>query len=312
MAEKNSRRQINRFIMNNCKIANELRKYRDLAGCLNQVSLSGERGRKPSQCADYAEYYISENLTYLDMVVANAAYTWMVSSPAQVPFQADTIGQIMAGNMAWRLPKKMKQDLEARLQKLAGIELYILADHDHQVEPDLYEGTFLPLRWESEGGKVKFHFLQGQAMPLYQYAQHHRQLIEVPFCRLRDNQDGGQASHNNTDRMLALRHYLLQELEILLYENNKVKEKQIRLLKEDGEGNELGLLWILGIAPDIRQTDKDLTAVAKRMQKMIGQLMEQWQKSGYLGSLQFQMLPAEEHFGVKITTCQEKTQVPAS
>lgn len=81
MAEKNSRRQIDRFFMNNCKIANELRKYRDLAGCLNQVSLSGERVRIPSDSADYAEYFISENLTYLDMVTANAVYTLMVTRP---------------------------------------------------------------------------------------------------------------------------------------------------------------------------------------------------------------------------------------
>lgn len=30
------------FIMNNCKIANELRKYRDLTGCVNRVSLSDD------------------------------------------------------------------------------------------------------------------------------------------------------------------------------------------------------------------------------------------------------------------------------
>lgn len=119
MAEKNSRRQIDRFFMNNCKIANELRKYRDLAGCLNQVSLSGERVRIPSDSADYAEYFISENLTYLDMVTANAVYTLMVTRPNQTAFQADLIGQIMAGNLGWRVPPRMRQDLEARLQKLS-------------------------------------------------------------------------------------------------------------------------------------------------------------------------------------------------
>ena len=77
MTEKTGFGQIDRFVMNNCKIANELRKYRDLSGCLNQVTLSGTRVRRPSDAADYAEYFISEDLSYMDLVVANAAYTLM-------------------------------------------------------------------------------------------------------------------------------------------------------------------------------------------------------------------------------------------
>mgnify|MGYP005804210929 FL=1 len=109
MARKSTQRQLNRFLMNNCKIANELRKYRDLAGCLNQVSLSGERVRRPSDAADYAEYFISGTLSYLDMVVANAAYTLQVSSP-QTEFQADAIAQIMAGNLERRIAEKQRED----------------------------------------------------------------------------------------------------------------------------------------------------------------------------------------------------------
>lgn len=305
MPKKNSQRQIDRLIMNNCKIANELRKYRDLAGCLNQVSLSGERFRKPRDSADYAEYFISDNLTYLDMVAANAAYTLMINSPPQAVFQADAIGQIMAGNTGWRIPKKMKSDLESRLQKLARTEIYILADHDHQVEQDIYEGTFLPVAWESRGEKVTFHFLPDKQMPLYQYAEHHRQLIEVPFSRLRDDLNGNQIQHNNTDRMLALRHYFVQELEILRYENNKVKEQQIRLFKKDREGNEMGLLWILGIPDDPQPPEKpvkDLLPIARRTQTLIQELLDNWQKSGYLGSLQYEILSDKEGFGVRISS----------
>ena len=293
MADKTVRRQIDRLIMNNCKIANELRKYRDLAGCLNQVALSGQRVRVPSDSPDYAEYFISETLSYLDMATANAAYTLMVNSSPQAVFQADAIGQIMAGNPGWRVPRGMKQDLEKRLQKLAGTQIYILADHDHQVSQDLYEGAFLPVEWESAGEKVKFHFLPQKQMPLYLYAEHHRQLIEVPFCRLRGGRDD---PHNNTGRMLALRHYLLQELEILLYEKNKVQELQIRLLKEDKEGNELGLLWLLGIA----EGTSDPTAAARRLQKVICQLLDSWQGTGYLDALQYRELSPGEGFGVQI------------
>ena len=56
------------FIMNNCKIANELRKYRDLTGCVNRVSLSDDP-------ENYADYVITQELSYLDMVTANAVYS---------------------------------------------------------------------------------------------------------------------------------------------------------------------------------------------------------------------------------------------
>ena len=138
-------------------------------------------------------------------------------------------------------------------------------------------------------------------MPLYEYAEHHRQLIEVPLDRLRDNPNSPQ--HNNTDRMLALRHYLLQEVEILLYEHNRVNALQIRLLKEDAEGNEWGLLWVLGITGTSEtQTVKDPSAVAKRVQKSMAALLEGWQQSGYLGSLQYQMLSAQDGFGVRMAS----------
>ena len=307
MARKNAQQQIDRLIMNNCKIANELRKYRDLAGCVNQVSLSGKRVRRPSDAADYAEYFISEDLSYLDMVVANAAYTLMVNSPPQAEFQADVIARIMAGNMERRIDGKRRQELEGRLQKLAGVQLYILADHDHQVEQDLYEGAFLPVEWEKRGGRIRFHFLPGQSMPLYQYAQHHRQLIEVPFDRLRDDQGENQIRHNNNDRTLLLRHYLLQELEILLYQHNSVEDLQIRLMKRDQEGNEFGLLWTLGMIGDEEtRTVKDLHALARNVQNTMQQLLENWQVSGYLGPLQYEMVPEGKNFGVKITSRKQK------
>ena len=299
MAEKRFPRQNDRFVMNNCKIANELRKYRDLAGCLNQVSLSSERVRRPSDAADYAEYYISQGLSYLDMVVANAAYTLM-SSAADSPFHAETVARLMAGDPDWRIGEKRRGELEARLQKLAGTQIYILADHDHQVEKDLYEGAFLPLAWEKEGSKLRFRFRPGEPMPLYQYAEHHRQLIEVPVSRLRDAPGEGQAKRSNTERVLLLRHYLIQELEVLLYPGNKVKEQQIRLLKRDREGHEMGLLWILGIIPE-QDEDKDYGLLAQKVQKTLGQMLAGWQDSGVLQAARYQLLPAEEGYGVRLT-----------
>lgn len=301
MAKKHGLRPLDRFVMNNCKIANELRKYRDLAGCLNQVSLSGERGRRPSQCADYAEYFISQDLSYLDMVTANAAYTLLRASTPQMVFQADTVAQIMSGRLDWRIAEKRRGELEARLQKLAQTQLYILADHDHQVEQDLYEGQFLPVEWEQVDGKLKFRFLPERPMPLYQYAEHHRQLIEAPLSCLWDDPKNTQVQRSNNDRMLLLRHYLLQELAILRYDKNKVEEQHIRLLKQDREGNELGLLWILGIQGQNEQAQvKDLTALAKKVQRSIQQLLDSWRERGYLDTVDYQMLSPEDGFGVRL------------
>ena len=86
------------FIMNNCKIANELRKYRDLTGCVNRVSLSDDP-------ENYADYVITQELSYLDMVTANAVYSLWRSGEGENGFRAETIGQIMAGDVYKRQPQ---------------------------------------------------------------------------------------------------------------------------------------------------------------------------------------------------------------
>ncbi len=304
MAEKTVWRQMDHFVMNNCKIANELRKYRDLSGCVNQVSLSGTKVRRPDDAADYAEYFISEDLSCMDMVVANAAYTLMSSGSGQA-FQAETIARLISGSPGLRIGEKRRVDLESRLTKLAGVQIHILADHDHQVERDLYEGAFLPISWSVNQGRLKFQFLPGETMPLYQYAADHRQLIQIPLSSLRDDPDDGGDRRNNTDRALLLRHYLLQELEVLKYPDNKVTEQRLRLLKRDQEGHEMGLLWILDIIPDAEDESKDPLPVAQKVQRTIAQMLDGWQKGGLLQSVEYQMLTAEEGFGVWFTTEQQ-------
>ena len=301
MAENAIKRPTDRFVMNNCKIANELRKYRDLAGCVNQVSLSGTRVRRPSDAADYAEYWISEDLSYMDMVVANAAYTLMSCGSGQT-FQAETIARLISGSPGLRIGEKRRADLEARLTKLAGVRIQILADHDHQVERDLYEGVFLPISWSAGHERLKFRFLSGEPMPLYQYAADHRQLLQVPLSSLREDAEDGKNRRNNTDRALLLRHYLLQELEVLKYPDNKVTEQRVRLLKRDPEGHEMGLLWILGLIPDSKEESKAPLTMAQTVQRALARMLDDWQKSGLLQPVKYQMLPAEEGFGVWFTT----------
>ena len=278
---------MDQFIMNNCKIANELRKYRDLAGAINRVTLSERKD-------NYAEYIITQDLTYLDMVTANAVYSLWRGGRGENGFGAEAVGQIMAGRMDRRLRPEKQAQVEARLQKLARTQLYILADHDSQAQQELYEGDFLPLTWESAGTRLSFRFRPRQTMPLYQYAEERGQLIKVPFSRLRDD-GAGQTRLNNNDQTLLLRHYLLQELEIVLYPDNRVEEREIRLLKRDGEGREYGLLWVLGLAGQ----EPNQTA-AKRVQRIVEQLMDNCRKNGYVTQDQYQLLPAEQGYGVRL------------
>lgn len=130
------------FIMNNCKIANELRKYRDMTGCVNRAGLSDDP-------ENYVECVITRELSYMDMVTANAVYSLWRSGEGDNGFRAETIGQIMAGDMDRRLRPEKQDEIEERLQRLAGTELYILADHDQQAMQEVYEGAFLPLVWET-------------------------------------------------------------------------------------------------------------------------------------------------------------------
>ena len=275
------------FIMNNCKIANELRKYRDLTGCVNRAVLSDDQ-------KNYVEYVITRELSYMDMVTANAVYSLWRSGEGENGFRAETIGQIMAGDMDRRLRPEKQDEIEARLQRLAATELYILADHDQQAMQEVYEGVFLPLTWEAGRSRLRFRFREGGQMPLYQYAEERNQLIRIPVSLLRDDETLGQARLNNNDRTLLLRHYLLQELEIVRYPGNRIDEREVRLLKRDEAGNEYGLLWLLGLAGE----GKSPAAEARRAQQTVDQLLDNWRKSGYVTQEQYQPLPEEKGYGV--------------
>lgn len=275
------------FIMNNCKIANELRKYRDLTGCINRVSLSDDP-------KNYAEYVVTGELSYLDMVTANAVYSLWRSGEGKNGFTAETIGKVMAGDMARRLRKEKREEMENRLQRLASTEIYILADHDQQAIQAVYEGPILPLDWEEAGSGLRFHFQPGGQMVLYQYAEERNQLIRVPVDLLRDDRTLGQTRLNNSDQTLLLRHCLLQELEIVLYPGNQVEQRELRLLKRDESGDEYGLLWTLGLLEEGQPPANQ----AKRAQQTIVQLMENWRKSGYVTEKQYQLLSVEKGYGI--------------
>lgn len=277
------------FIMNNCKIANELRKYRDLTGCVNRAGLSDDP-------ENYVEYVITREMSYMDMVTANAVYSLWRSGEGDNGFRAETIGQIMAGDMARRLRPEKQDEIEERLQKLAGTELYILADHDQQAMQEVYEGAFLPLTWETGRSRLRFRFKDGGQMPLYQYAEERNQLIRIPVSLLRDDEALGQTRLNNNDRTLLLRHYLLQELEIVRYPGNRIDEREVRLLKRDETGCEYGLLWVLGLVPE----GKNPVAEVKRIQQTVEQLLDNWRKSGYVTENQYQVLPEEKGYGVQL------------
>ena len=47
--------------------------------------------------------------------------------------------------------------------------------------------------------------------------------------------------------------------------------------------------------------------MAQKVQKALRQLMENWQQSGYLDNLQYQMLTPEEGLGVRIFRREQKT-----
>ena len=67
----------------------------------------------------------------------------------------------------------------------------------------------------------------------------------------------------------------------------------------------MGLLWILDIIPDVEDESKDPLPVAQKVQRTIAQMLDGWQKGGLLQSVKYQMLTAEEGFGVWFTTQQQ-------
>ena len=214
------------FIMNNCKIANELRKYRDLTGCVNRAGLSDDP-------ENYVEYVITREMSYMDMVTANAVYSLWRSGEGDNGFRAETIGQIMAGDMARRLRPEKQDEIEERLQKLAGTELYILADHDQQAMQEVYEGAFLPLTWETGRSRLRFRFKDGGQMPLYQYAEERNQLIRIPVSLLRDDEALGQTRLKAGSRTFSIP-LNRQDLADFLFVDRSAMSNELCKMRDEG------------------------------------------------------------------------------
>lgn len=311
------------FHFNNCKIANELRKYRDLTGCVNRVAVSPVRNSwrlsdaKGWARTDWVDYVITEALTFADMMAANAVYTFMTACPSKAGFKAGDIAQIMAGDPQWRSTPAFRTALEERLCRLAKTELYILADHDRQGQVrDLYEGSFLPIACERKGDGLSFRFLPGRKMPLYEYAGDKNQILSVPAELLKRSADKHGARRNNNEQDLALRHYLLQELSILTYGEIKGETKSrskvgtIQLLRTDKEGREFGLLWRLGLLDEGQDADA-AARKARRVHMQLLALLDGWSREDWLKQrrrqVTYQELTAEEGYGVRLW-CQEEAQ----
>ena len=265
------------FVMNNCKIANELRKYRDLTGHVNRVFLSspGARGENRGR---YADYVLGGQVSFFDTVLLNAACTLLYAG-GRTSFRTETVAQVMAGDPSRRLSKEKRAQLSDDLERLSHIRLAILGE-PCGAGRDCYEGTLLPLEREGE----LFRLREGETAPLYQYALDRSQLITVPAALLRDDPKKGQTVHSNHDLTLMLRHFLLQELEILFHAGNRVAARNIRVVRKDGDHKESGLLWCLTGDEGDDTGGKALSPKGQKLLRTLCSLLDNWKAVGYLNA----------------------------
>lgn len=230
--------KIDKIFINNTKIANDIRKIKDVGGYVERTNV----GQKEQPLMTM--YYLSEHLSYLDMCVADSVYTLSMFGIDNI-----SVGQVMrvlSGNMRQSLSSAKKNKIEESLQKLRNTEIRI--DCTEEMTERGFSGekvnmkivrSFLPCEKIS---KTKYHLTD--RMPLYEYAELSGQIISAPIWLL---DDPGTLQSDTWDTVLIKR-FLVHRLEIMKY-NNDYKGRKIIYFRRshDGENKYAGLLPMIDV-----------------------------------------------------------------
>lgn len=280
--------QIKVININNTKIANEIRKIKNLAGSYRQINVGSEKNKI------IAAYGISENLSCFDMVVADAAYTLQVSGFENI--SAGQVMRVMSGNMNQSLSAAKKEKVEESMHKL--METMMLIDCQQEVlarghidkdsGPKIYR-RFLPCE---EISKKKYRFT-GE-LPLYEYAEISGQMIAAPIVLLQNPDVEGVIS--DTWENVLIKRYLLQWLEIMKHENTYNGRKIIYFRRAHG-GDEM----YAGMLPQLDINRSDYASASSwnrkigKVHEVVTKILDGYKKMGYIEGYSVIWNPDNEH-----------------
>jgi len=282
---------------NNCFVANDIRKNGDSGFFELNV---GERGKKNKVLA--VQYKLEVNkfcdtednnlpyhnqLTYYDMVVADAIYT--LENNGHTSFKTGQILRIMSGNNKQTITKEKRKAIEMSILKLSSTYFWInCTSHINAIygakrmgPETIYEGKFLDIVKMSEQNSIV-----NIRMPLYRYAAYVRQIIPVPIELLR-HQKANQKLQD-TDEVVLIKRYLLHRLEVMRYGGNKMINRTISYCRlSHASPSETGGRKEVGLMPEIGIQRSDYTPASYKNKKskvhnQIIKILENWVDLGYL------------------------------
>lgn len=260
---------MNCISINNSKIANAIKKYDNLTGARNIISVS-TRGAKVTKDV---QFVIKDNLTVFDMAIADAIYS--LKMQGEKKFTARKILKIMSGDEAISVCKERKYQIEERIDRLMENEIYIdcREEANENILPR-YQGNFINAIKEGNGYKI----LEDNPFPLYAYAEAKRHIITIPWELLNYQTIEGREKNDrivNSNENILLKYYLLQQLEIVRNKKNKVNEKIFSLK------NKKDIYKILEINEEVF-TEESLTNKIRDIYRRTELLFEYWKRLGYI------------------------------
>ena len=287
------------FIINNTRIANILRKdcrypfYANrkthLVGSRCEIDVGPDIRPRTQFVIDIpADEKGIQELTYLDMIIADAIYT--IYSHGKKKFTPNSILTEITGRANVSLAPDRKKRYLQSIEKLCQTTIDIYCPGENEKDPEnlcsRYHGSFLSAKKiqndTSDTGRnkvVNYQFKDDTAtfvMPLYEYGVAKKQMITVSPTLLQ------LPFKEKKDEYIILAHYLLHELEIVRNPNNKVANRRFYPYDERKDKS-YQVFGALGIDPSSLSQKNCLEKAQEIYQSMIS-ILKKWRDT-YLDDL---------------------------
>jgi len=257
------------FYINNTKIANLFRKEKNIDTTNMQKTDIG---------GGSATYYINKQLSYFDMVVADAIYTlyrhgFENISPRQIM-------RVMSGNFQQVLSSSKREPIVASIEKLRNTEIVIKENRKNANRKNIsVKGTFLPCIKLQGSQKDKYQLTE--KMPLYEYAEEAKQMIAIPISVYQTK------AQSDTEQMVLIKHYVLHRISVFRNDKNRFNDGKIVFLQGTYNGKEkhTGMLVLVDfVSPyyEAGETKRVLDQRVKRVRSRVKKILDYYKEIGWI------------------------------
>lgn len=279
--------------INNTKLANSIKKYKDLYKTRNIISVNARDAKKRTEI----QFVITNDLSMFDMAVADVIYSLQKQGIFKIT--ARKILVALSGDETISMPQDRKLQIEGIVDKLADTKLYISCPEEanNKILP-YYEGRFIDVEKVKNGYRLQseMHF------PLYEYGEAKKHMITIPEELLQYRALEGREKQDriiNSNENILLKFYLIQQLEIIRNTKNYVDDKVFQFK------NKKEIFEILDIDNSLL-TDESAMNKIRDIYRRAELLLEYWKRIGYIK--EYEMDKKEYSFYIsKDMLCDDKT-----